>query len=198
LPFPPRKRDKLRGIPRIGTFPFAFLLIVLLTLSSFSATFAELIPITLNHDGPVTSVAFSPDGNLLATGSYDYTAKVWEMPSGKLIATLKHDDGVNSVTFSPYGNLLATGSYAYDNTAKVWEMPSGNLIATLKHDDGVNSVTFSPDGKLLATGSGDYNTAKVWVPNTDDIPKLTQPSDGSKFVDALPKLKWEKLPNVLL
>ncbi|MBM3234980.1 hypothetical protein FJZ31_01645 [Candidatus Poribacteria bacterium] len=144
---------------------------------------------TMKHDGAVYSVSFSPDGKMLATGS-GYTAKVWEMPNGKLIATLKHDYYVRSVSFSPDGKLLATGSL--DNTARVWEMPNGKLIATLKHDDDVYSVTFSPDGKLLATGSYD-NTAKVWAPNTADIPKLTQPPDGSKFVDALPELKWNKM-----
>ncbi|MBI1925970.1 hypothetical protein HYR99_17175 [Candidatus Poribacteria bacterium] len=105
---------------------------------------------------------------------------------------LKHADSVFSVVFSPDGTLLATGSR--DNTAKVWEMPSGRLMATLKHDIFVFSVAFSPDGKLLATGSND-NTAKVWAPNTADIPTLTQPPDGSQFVDALPELKWGKVPN---
>ena len=202
-------------------------LVIGLTLAAGTAI-AELIPITLKHDGSVSSVTFSPDGKLLATGSSDNTAKVWEMPSGNLIATMRHDGSVFSVTFSPDGKLLATGSD--DNTAKVWEMPSGNLIAKLEHDgfvksvafspdgkllatasnlrkytiseakvwemstgnliaklrhtDYVSSVTFSPDEKLLVTGSGD-NTAKVWAPNTADIPQLTQPPDGSKFVNAL-------------
>jgi WD40 repeat protein len=115
---------------------------------------------TLKHDGAVSSVTFSPDGKLLATGSYDNTAKVWEMPSGKLIATIRHDWIVDSVSFSPDGKLLAT-LVDLSDTAKVWEMPYGKLIATLKHDGRVTSVTFSPDGRLLATGSVDH-TAKVW------------------------------------
>ncbi|MBI1927824.1 hypothetical protein HYR99_26745 [Candidatus Poribacteria bacterium] len=153
------------------------------------AAVGELTPITLKHDNLVYSVAFSPDGTRLATGSADSTAKVWEMPSGVLMATLQHGDVVSSVAFSPDGTLLATGSW--DRTAKVWEMPSGVLLATLQHGGWVWSVAFSPDGTLLATG------AKVWAPNTADIPILTQPPDGSQFVDALPELKWGKLPNAM-
>ncbi len=148
---------------------------------------------TLGHNASVWSVAFSPDGKLLATGSWDNTAKVWEMPSGVLMATLKHNNFVGSVAFSPDGTLLATGTL---QAAKVWEMPSGVLIATLKHDNFVSSVAFSPDGTRLATGSSD-RTAKVWAPSTADTPILTQPPDGSKFVDALPELKWGKVPNAL-
>ncbi len=159
---------------------------------------------TLKHDNYVNSVTFSPDGKLLATGSYDNTAKVWEMPSGVLMATLKHDGDVRSVAFSPDGTLLATRSNLWNSNlqkytiseAKVWEMPSGVLIATLKHGDGVSSVAFSPDGTLLATGSG--GSSRVWASNTADIPILTQPSDGSKFVNALPELKWGRVPDVWL
>jgi len=152
---------------------------------------------TLKHDNVVYSVAFNPDGTLLATAEargYGNTARVWEMPSGKRLATLKHDNTVWSIAFSPDGMLLATGSADY--TAKVWEMPSGRLLATLKHDSYVGSVVFSPDGTLLGTGSSD-GTAKVWAPNTDDTPALTEPPNGSEFADALPELKWEKIPNSL-
>ena len=160
---------------------------------------------TLKHDGDVgdfdrnKTVSFSPDGKLLATGSFDNTAKVWEMPSGKLIATLKHGDDVSSVSFSPDGKLLATGSF--DKKTKVWEMPSGKLIATLNASGFVWQVAFSPDGKRLATSSysGVTSYIKVWMPNTADIPTLTQPTDGIKFVDVLPsELKWQNVPNFLL
>ena len=152
--------------------------------------------LTLRHARDVLCVAFSPDGTLLATGSYDDTAKAWEMPSGKQLLTLKHADGVARIAFNPDGTLLATGSY--DDTAKVWEIPSGKLLATLKHDDNIKIVIFSPDGTLLVTGAWRDNTANVWTPNTNDTPALTAPPDGSKFaVDALPELKWEKVPNAL-
>jgi len=99
-------------------------LIVGLTLTARLAT-AELTPIILKHDGQVGAVAFSPDGMLLAAlvdidpeGWGGATGKVWEMPSGKLIATLKHDDDVEAIAFSPDGTLLAIG-YLH-GTVKVW------------------------------------------------------------------------------
>ncbi|MEN6643793.1 MAG: HEAT repeat domain-containing protein [Armatimonadia bacterium] len=126
-----------------------------------------LAPSTLKgHTNWVSSVAFSPDGKLLASGSKDASVKLWSLPEEKLQATLEgHTDKVNSVAFSPDGKLLASGSGRFegaDNTVKLWSMPEGKLQATLEgHTYVVTSVAFSPDGKLLASGSWD-NTVKLW------------------------------------
>ncbi|HEU0173509.1 MAG TPA: protein kinase [Blastocatellia bacterium] len=113
------------------------------------------------HGDYVTSVAFSPDGKKLATGSWDGAAKLWDVGAGRELATLKgHRTYVFSVAFSPDGKRLATGSW--DHTAKLWDAVTGRELATLKgHGDGVWSVAFSPDGKRLATGSRD-RTVKLW------------------------------------
>jgi len=113
------------------------------------------------HTHWVWSVSFSPDGSLLASGSYDSTIKLWRVADGSLVRTLKgHTDWVNSVSFSPDGRLLASGSE--DNTIKLWRVSDGSLVRTLKgHTGEVRSVSFSPDGRLLASGSGD-NTIKLW------------------------------------
>ncbi|MFH1097608.1 MAG: hypothetical protein V1749_08940, partial [Candidatus Desantisbacteria bacterium] len=128
--------------------------------------FGEGTEITLfktleGHGYSVHSVAFSPDGRYLASGSCDNTIKLWEMPSGNLLKTLEgHGNYVNSVAFSPDGRYLASGSW--DNTIKLWEMPSGNLLKTLEgHSNSVISVAFSPDGRYLASGSRD-KTIKLW------------------------------------
>jgi WD40 repeat protein len=71
------------------------------------------------HTGYVRSVAFSPDGRLLASGSRDETIKLWEVASGRLVRTLSgHTSWVESVAFSPDGRLLASGSV--DTTIKLW------------------------------------------------------------------------------
>ena len=110
------------------------------------------------HTGGVYSVAWSPDGKRLATGSRDGTAKVWDAASGKELLTLK-GSYVTSVAWSPDGKWLAT---ADGQTAKVWETASGKELLTLRgHNDNVKSIALSPEGKRLATGSDD-GTARVW------------------------------------
>ena len=120
------------------------------------------------HTYGVYSVAFSPDGQRLVTGSHDHTAKVWDVASGKVLLTLNgHAGNIYSAAFSPDGQRIATGSG--DRTAKVWDASSGEEILTLKgHDGSFSSVAFSPNGRSIVTGSADLytasedHTAKVW------------------------------------
>ena len=119
------------------------------------------------HTNSVTSVAFSPDGKLLASGSRDQTIKLWDVASGQAVRTLTgHTDKVTSVAFSPDGKLLASGSD--DETVKLWDVASGQEVRTLMgHTDFVTSVAFSPDGNLLASGSWD-KTVMVWDVGTGE------------------------------
>jgi WD40 repeat protein len=75
-------------------------------------------PIT-GHTGTVFSVAWSPDGKRIASGSGDHTVKVWDASTGKIVLTYSdHSDRVNTVAWSPDGKYIASGSF--DNTVKVW------------------------------------------------------------------------------
>ena len=110
----------------------------------------------------VNSVAFSPDGKYVVSGSDDNTARVWEAATGKEVAHMTHDGCcVTSVAFSPDGKYVVLGSGDIasasgnngDNSVRVWEA-LGKEVARMTHDDSVNSVAFSPDGKYVVSGSG--------------------------------------------
>jgi DNA-binding beta-propeller fold protein YncE len=111
----------------------------------------------------LTCLALSPDGKRLASGSRDWTVKVWDTATGQETLTLNgHTGPVYSVAFSRDGKRLASGSA--DHTVKVWDAQTGQETRTLQgHTGGVSSVAFSPDGKRLASGTGDQQQGEVKV-----------------------------------
>jgi hypothetical protein len=111
------------------------------------------------HQEDVTSVAFTPDGKSIVTGSGDDTAKLWSL-DGRLLQTFQgHQEDVTSVAFAPDGKSIVTGSW--DKTAKLWSL-DGRLLQTFQgHQEDVTSVAFAPDGRSVVTGSKD-NTVKFW------------------------------------
>ncbi len=123
----------------------------------------ELNLFTGHTEGGVVSVSFSPDGEMLASGSFDQTVRLWDVKTGETIRTLTGHIGiVESVSFSPNGQTLASGGGFRDNTVRLWDVSTGELLHTLTgHMEGVDSVSFSPDGQTLASGSED-ETVRLW------------------------------------
>jgi WD40 repeat protein len=120
------------------------------------------------HENEVSSVAFSPDGQMILTGSFDGTAKLWSSGGAALHTFEGHEDLVTSVAFSPDGQTILTGSW--DGTAKLWSSSEGTALQTFAgHEQAVWSVAFSPDGQTILTGSLD-GTAKLW--SIDGGPEL--------------------------
>ncbi|RKZ38111.1 MAG: hypothetical protein DRQ49_15140 [Gammaproteobacteria bacterium] len=123
------------------------------------------------HKYGVSSVAFSPDGKILASGSLDNTIKLWKVKTGTLISTLGdgiffsegHKKAVNSVAFTKDGKQLVSGGV--DKTVKVWGINTGKVLQTLNgHKDEVTSIaitTYEDNILVIASGSQD-KTIKLW------------------------------------
>ncbi|KAB8265740.1 hypothetical protein BDV32DRAFT_144261 [Aspergillus pseudonomiae] len=119
----------------------------------------------LDHSNSIVSVTFSPDGEMVASGSKDNIIKLWDPKTVEQLHILDgHFDSVVSVVFSHDSQILASGSY--DHTVKLWDIKSCQQLRTLHgHSDSVVSVAFSPDSQIVASGSDD-STIKLWDART--------------------------------
>jgi WD40 repeat protein/uncharacterized caspase-like protein len=120
----------------------------------------DVVPL-VPHSQVVDSIAFSPNGALILSGSKDGKLKLWEASNGRLIRTMRgHTDGVASVAFSPDGKWALSGGA--DTGVKLWDVASGEFIRHFYgHTKAVTAVAFAPDGKRFASASYD-NTVVVW------------------------------------
>jgi WD40 repeat protein len=112
----------------------------------------------LKHDSAVATVTFSGDGTKLGTGSYDGTARVWELPSGTELERAAHSGGAEVVVFSPDGNRFAAGGM--EGSVSVSEMRRADRPVSFDMPGEVRSVAYSPDGERFAIGA----VSKHWSP----------------------------------
>ena len=119
----------------------------------------------LHSVGTIPTVAFSPDGTLLAAGSREGAIKVWNVTSEAEVATLEgHTDQVTSLDFSPDGSMLASGSI--DSTVKIWNVATWANGATLDgHAERIGKVAFVSDGKLASVSL--TGTVRLWDVSTE-------------------------------
>jgi WD40 repeat protein len=169
---------------------------------TFGIYWWKLLPDTLSvktlaqHSDSVWSVAISPDGQTLASGSQDKTIKLWNLRTREVQRTLSgHSDWILAVAFSADNQTLASAGYAADKTVKLWNPGTGQPLRTLSdHSNEVWSVAISPNGQTLASGSNDQ-TIKLWnlrtgellrtlVGHTSDVLSVAISPDGQTLASA--------------
>ncbi len=151
-------------------------------LKFWKASSGELIRTITEHSEGVLAVAFSPDGNTVAsgTGSGNSSSKIgkvklWDAHTGNLKwAVNGHTDFTTAVAFSPDGRTLASASL--DHTVKLWDTQTGTVVKSLPQQDKVYAIAFSPAGKILAIAG--QKTVGVW---DVDAGELKQELSGNTY-----------------
>lgn len=123
------------------------------------------------HRDSILAVAISPDGEWLATGSYDRKVMIWNTNTGEPVRTLAgHNGAIFDVAFSPDGRVLATASA--DATIKLWSVATGERLDTLSQPlEAQYCVAFSPDGSRVFAGGAD-SRIRAWQLVSIDKPQI--------------------------
>ncbi|MCS7046166.1 MAG: WD40 repeat domain-containing protein, partial [Gemmataceae bacterium] len=158
----------------------------ILPLAGQTKSETHIVATFKGHTEPVYSVAFTPDGKYLVTGSFDNTIKLWDVGTGKEVKVYGGPNGhqkmVLCVAVSPDGQFLASGSI--DNTLKLWDVPLVAPSRVVPAPDSVQAIALSPDGSKLAFGSKDGQVKLVNAADGKELFKLeghTGPVTGVAF-----------------
>ncbi len=119
------------------------------------------LPVLRAHDSGVCAMAFSPDGKLLVTSSFDNLVRLWDVPGRSKKADLVQGLAAPSVSFSPDGKWIAAG--LGNGTIRIWDAPKLQMRTLSGHNSQAIGIGFSPDSRYLASASTD-GTARLWDP----------------------------------
>ena len=153
------------------------------TVRLWDADTGRIQKVLRGHQGSVESVAFSADGKTLASGGFDDDARVWDVETGKVLATLECDNPVLTVALAADGKSVATAASRWGNgfygvapsQVQVWDVATGKPLAMLPEQPGqVFAMVFKPDGKSLFTASLS-GAVTLW-----DLATFRVPEDASK------------------
>lgn len=149
----------------------------------------------IGHTAAVLSLDFSPDGELLTSGSVDNTMRIWNVDKASLLRTMYgHPFPILVLKYSPNGSFLVTGST--DGTGRIWRVADGELVGQLEgHAGWVNDLNISSDGGLITTCGDDY-TVRVWrFLDTKLIQTIDEGMSKISQIDFLPgdeRLVWSE------
>ena len=127
----------------------------------WDTTTMEVVRTLNGHFGGTRTIAFSPDGEHLASGGHDNAVRLWDVETGEeLAAMVRHSDWVTTVDFSPDGKLLA--SAGYDGMIRIWSVPDGNMVQVIPSKSYmIEEVRFHPDGNRIIEGAQD-GRIRLW------------------------------------
>jgi WD40 repeat protein len=181
LPFAPINSTIYKKFHNVDTFPTI--------AGGYQQTWSPQLLVMGEHDGFVRSVAFSPDGNSVASGSTDHTVRVWDATTGVQILPALHGDNtlVYAVAFAPNGTRIISGSGS--GAIRIWNSSTGSQICSplLGHEREVWAVAFSPDGTRIVSGSGD-KTIRIWDASSgaEILPALRRHENSVRTVAFFP------------
>ena len=138
----------------------------------YDVTIHREVALLTGNMGPISSVAFSPDGNTIISGNQDGTVWVWNTRTGAHIQTFTTADWVLSVAFSPDGNTIASGGGHVEGLGpgiQLLDIKTGKHLEAFGGPYATLSVCFSPDGELLASGDDRNNDTHLWDAQTGEL-----------------------------